>query len=145
MKNLIALFSFVFVFGIFTTNAQCCNKSAQTSATVATLALAEEANESTIEAYYFHTSRRCVTCRNVEKISSEILKELYGDKISLKPVNLDNKENEELAKKLEVGGQALLIVNGTKKVDITTDGFMFAMRDREKFKEKIKTSVESLK
>ncbi|MBW6536169.1 MAG: hypothetical protein K0B11_14265 [Mariniphaga sp.] len=145
MKNLITLFSFVFILGIFTANAQCCDKSAQAGTTAETLALAEKTSESPIEAYYFHTSRRCVTCRNVERISSEILEELYGDKIVLRPVNLENKENEELVKKLEVAGQALLIVNGTKKVDITTDGFMLAMRDREKFKEKIKATVESLK
>jgi hypothetical protein len=145
MKNLIALISFVFVVGIFTANAQCCNKAVQAAITAEAIAVSDETDEPAIEAYYFHTSRRCVTCRNVERISSEILEELYGDKITLKPVNLENKENEALAKKLSVAGQSLLIVNGTKKVDITTDGFMFAMRDREKFKEKIKTSVESLK
>lgn len=145
MKNLITLFSFVFVFGIFTANAQCCDKSAQAGATAETLALAEEGNESAVKAYYFHTSRRCVTCKTVEKVTSESLQELYGDKIQLQPVNLDNKENEELAKSLEVGGQSLLFVNGTKKVDITTDGFMLAARSPEKLKAKIKETVESLK
>jgi hypothetical protein len=107
--------------------------------------MADEENESAVKAYYFHTSRRCVTCKTVEKVSAESLKELYGDKIQLKSVNLDNKENEELAKSLEVGGQSLLFVNGNKKVDITTDGFMYAVREPEKLKAKIKETVESLK
>jgi hypothetical protein len=145
MKKVISILSFVFVLGIFSSNAQCCNKSAQAGATAETLALAEEGSESAVKAYYFHTSRRCVTCKTVEEVTTESLQELYGDKIQLKSVNLDNKENEELAKSLEVGGQSLLFVNGTKKVDITTDGFMNAVRNPDKLKEKIKTTVESLK
>lgn len=145
MKKAISIFSFVFVFGIFTSNAQCCDKAAELGCTTNTLAMADEENESTVKAYYFHTSRRCVTCKTVEKVTTESLKELYGDKIQLQPVNLDNKENEELAKSLEVGGQSLLFVNGTKKVDITTDGFMYAVREPEKLKAKIKETVESLK
>jgi hypothetical protein len=145
MKKVISIFSFVFVFGIFTSNAQCCDKAAELGCTTNTLAMADEENESAVKAYYFHTSRRCVTCKTVEKVSAESLKELYGEKIQLKSVNLDNKENEELAKSLEVSGQSLLFVNGNKKVDITTDGFMYAVREPEKLKAKIKETVEALK
>jgi len=145
MKKVISVLCFVFVVGIFASNAQCCNKTAVADNSANELALAEEESESAVKAYYFHTSRRCVTCNTVEKVTIESLKELYGDKIRLKSVNLDNKKNEELIKSLEVGGQSLLFVNGTKKVDITTDGFMLAVRSPEKLKEKIKTTVESLK
>ncbi len=145
MKKVISVLSFVFVLGIFSSNAQCCNKSAQAGATAETLAMAEKENESAVKAYYFHTSRRCVTCKTVQKVTTESLQELYGNKIQLQPINLDNKENEELAKSLEVGGQSLLFVNGNKKIDITTDGFMHAVRNPEKLKTKIKETVESLK
>lgn len=144
MKNLIALFSLIFVFGIFSANAQCCNKTAQTDDAEA-LALVEEGNESTVEVYYFHFQRRCVSCRTVERVSTEILQDLYGNKIQLKSINLDEKAGEELAKKVGAEGQALLFVNGTKKVDLTFDGFMFAQSDPDKFKEKIKATIESLK
>jgi len=145
MKKVIVLASLIIAVGIFTSNAQCCNKTARTDNSAEDLAMADEGNESAVKAYYFHTSRRCVTCKTVEKVSAESLQELYGDKIQLKSVNLDNKENEELAESLEVGGQSLLFVNGTKKVDITTDGFMYAVRDPEKLKAKIKETVEALK
>jgi hypothetical protein len=145
MKKAVSLIILIFVVGIFTSNAQCCSKTTEADKSVNALALAEEENESAVKAYYFHTSRRCVTCKTVEKVSAESLKELYGDKIQLKSVNLDNKENEELAESLEVGGQSLLFTNGTKKVDITTDGFMDAVRNPEKLKAKIKETVESLK
>jgi hypothetical protein len=145
MKRAISILSFVFVFGIFSANAQCCDKTAQLGKSAETLALAEEGDESAVKAYYFHTSRRCVTCKTVEKVAAEALQELYGNKIQLQPVNLENKKNEQLAKSLEVGGQSLLFVNGDKKVDITTDGFMYAVREPEKLKIKIKETVESLK
>ena len=45
--------------------------------------------ESKVEAYYFHNTRRCMTCNTVEKVTKESLKELYGDKIELK--SLDRK------------------------------------------------------
>ena len=145
MKKVIALISLVFTVGIFSSNAQCCNKSAQIDNSARSLALAEEENGSTVKAYYFHTSRRCVTCKTVEKVAAESLQELYGNKIQLKAVNLDNKENKKLAESLEVGGQSLLFTNGSKKVDITTDGFMYAVRNPEKLKAKIKETVELLK
>ena len=145
MKRAISILSFVFVFGIFYANAQCCDKTAQSGKSAETLALAEEGDESAVKAYYFHTSRRCVTCKTVEKVAAEALQELYGNKIQLQPVNLENKKNEQLAKSLEVGGQSLLFVNSDKKVDITTDGFMYAVREPEKLKIKIKETVESLK
>ncbi|MFW5756080.1 MAG: nitrophenyl compound nitroreductase subunit ArsF family protein [Tangfeifania sp.] len=145
MKIVITLISLFFAVGFFASNAQCCNKLAQADNSAQSLALAGAENELAVKAYYFHTSRRCVTCKNVQKVAAETLQELYGDKIQLKSVNLENKENEELAKSLEVGGQALLIVNGSKKVDLTMEGFMNAARNPEKLKAKIKETVESLK
>jgi hypothetical protein len=145
MKKVVVLFSLIFAVGIFISNAQCCDKTAEAGISANTLAIPDEGNESAVKAYYFHTSRRCVTCNTVEKVSAESLKELYGDKIRLQSINLDNKANEELAKSLEVGGQSLLFVNGNKKIDITTDGFMHAVRNPEKLKTKIKETVESLK
>ena len=145
MKQLVALFTFIFITGIFTTNSQCCSKTSQSVNKVEPLAMVEDNNESKVEAFYFHFSRRCVTCREVERISSEALEELYGAKIKLKSINLDDKNNEELAKKLGVEGQSLLFVNGTKKIDLTFDGFMYAQTDPDKFKKKIKTTIESLK
>jgi len=145
MKQVIVLFSFIFLTGIFTANSQCCSKAGQSGNNVEPLAMVEDNDESKVEAFYFHFSRRCVTCREVERISSEALEELYGAKIKLKSINLDDRNSEELAKKLGVEGQSLLFVNGTKKIDLTIDGFMYAKTDPDKFKKKIKTTIESLK
>ena len=145
MSKVIALFSLFFLTGIFTVSSQCCSNVDMSGTKYQTLAMVEDNDESKVEAYYFHFSRRCVTCREVERISSEALEDMYGAKIKLKSVNLDDKSSEELVKKLGVDGQSLLFVNGTKKVDLTIDGFMYAQSDPDKFRQKIKTTVESLK
>jgi hypothetical protein len=110
-----------------------------------TTTLAQDDSLSDIEAYYFHFTRRCETCREVERVSSDALKELYDGKIILESINLDDKSSEELAKNLKIEGQTLLIMKGDKKVELTNDGFMYAMTNPDKLKEKIKVAVESLK
>ena len=145
MRKVIALFSLFILTGVFTVSSQCCSNVDMSGTKSQTLAMVEDNDESKVEAYYFHFSRRCVTCREVERISSEALEDMYGAKIKLKSVNLDDKSSEELVKKLGVDGQSLLFVNGTTKVDLTIDGFMYAQSDPDKFRQKIKTTVESLK
>lgn len=100
--------------------------------------------ESKVEAYYFHNTRRCMTCNTVEKVTKESLKELYGDKIELKSLVFEDQKNKAILEKYKVEGQSLFFVKGDKKVDITTDAFMNAVRRPEKLKEKIQETVVSL-
>jgi len=100
---------------------------------------------SEVKAYYFHNTRRCVTCKAVEDVAYNALKELSSGKILLKSVNLEDKASKDLVNKLEVKGQALMIVKGDKKIDLTTDGFLYARTDPDKFIQKISEAVESLK
>lgn len=145
MKKLTALFSLIALFAIGV-NAQCCNSAPQNPSCCDTNAqLAANTETSDIEAYYFHYTRRCITCQSVEKVSADALKELYGGKIVLKSINLDETGNEALVKKLGIEGQTLLVVKGTKKVELTNDGFMYARTNPEKLKDKLKSAVESLK
>jgi hypothetical protein len=102
-----------------------------------------------INVYYFHFTRRCVTCTTVESKTLEILKEVYAtemeDKlITFQAVNLDEPSSNELAEKLGISGQTLLLTNGKEKIDITSDGFMYAKSNPEKLKEIIKTKINEL-
>ncbi len=99
---------------------------------------------SEITAYYFHNTRRCVTCKAVEDVAYNALKDLSGGKILLKSVNLEDEANKDLVNKLGAKGQALLIVKGDKKIDLTTDGFLYARTDPDKFIQKIREVVKSL-
>ncbi|MCF8362684.1 MAG: nitrophenyl compound nitroreductase subunit ArsF family protein [Prolixibacteraceae bacterium] len=146
MKRLLFLLIAVFAISISTVSAQCCKSSAANKALAENVAEVEKGNEmQDIKAYYFHFTRRCATCKAVESVSAEALKELYGESIVLKSVNLDDEANNDLAEKIGVDGQSLLFVKGDKKVDITNDGFMYARTKPEKLKEKIEEAVNSLK
>jgi hypothetical protein len=146
MKRLFSVLIVLFVISISSVNAQCCKSNTETKALAENVAEVENNNEmQDIKAYYFHFTRRCATCKAVEKVSADALKELYGESIVLKSVNLDDEANNELAEKIGVDGQSLLFVKGDKKIDITNDGFMYARTKPEKLKEKIEETVNSLK
>ena len=102
-----------------------------------------------IEAYYFHFTARCYTCRNVEAKAKESIETLYPEfviqgKISFQSVNLDDASSKTLAEKLEVYGQTLLIVKGETKFNLTNEGFMYAGQQPEKLKAIIKEKIDGL-
>ncbi len=49
-----------------------------------------------------------------------------------------------IAKQLGVSGQTLLLVKGAQKINLTNEGFMYAVPKPEKFKEIINEKVEFL-
>ncbi len=104
----------------------------------------KQAGDTGIEAYYFHNTRRCMTCNKVEEVTKESLKALYGDKIILKSLVFEDQKNKKIVEKYKVEGQSLFLVKGDKKIDITNDAFMNAVRRPEKLKEKIQETVASL-
>jgi hypothetical protein len=104
----------------------------------------KQTGEAGIEAYYFHNTRRCMTCNKVEEVTKESLKALYGDKITLKSLVFEDQKNKKIVEKYKVEGQSLFLVKGDKKIDITNDAFMNAVRRPEKLKEKIQETVASL-
>ena len=105
---------------------------------------AQTGNQAKVQAYYFHNQVRCETCKTVESEAKINLKELYGDKVSFQALNLEDKTARELAKKLKVSGQTLLVVNGSKQVNLTNEGFLYAVTNPVKFKSIIKEKVDPL-
>jgi len=102
-----------------------------------------------INVYYFHFTRRCATCQAVEEQSELALKTLYPDlvksgRILFTSLNLEESSGEEIAKKLQVSMQTLLIVKGEKKIDLTEDGFMYARSNPDKLQEKIRNAIDPL-
>lgn len=110
-------------------------------------AAAEVVSEASgVKVYYFHYTRRCATCNAVEDVTRNTLDEAFADKISngditFTSVNLDEKEGEALANKLEVAGQALVFIANGQKTDLTDVGFMYAKSEPEKFKKEILATV----
>lgn len=113
------------------------------------VAVAQEASSDKIEAYYFHFTARCVTCRTIEKRAKESLDTLYPEHIrqgliTFQSLNLDDAANRPVAERLGVAGQTLLLVKGDQKINITNEGFMYAVTKPEKFREIINEKVEFL-
>jgi hypothetical protein len=102
-----------------------------------------------IEVYYFHFTRRCMTCNNVEKVSKEAVEKQYSEKVKageirFRSINLDEKDGEAIGAKLKVEGQTLLIVSGDQRVDLTEKGFLYANNSPEKLKAEIKKAIDDM-
>jgi heme/copper-type cytochrome/quinol oxidase subunit 2 len=140
MKKVIVLSVIVLsVFALFTANAANPSKSKAPAV----------ANTAKVEVYYFHFTRRCVTCQAVETETQAAIAALYPVQakkglITFKAVNLDEKTSEALAKKCKAEGQALLVISGGKRVDLTEQGFMYATSSPEKLKAELKKVIDPL-
>jgi len=102
-----------------------------------------------IEVYYFHFTRRCTTCNNVEKVSKDAVQTLYPEKVKrgdifFKSVNLDEKEGEAIGAKYKIEGQTLIVIYGDKRTDLTDKGFLYANDSPDKLKAEIKKAVDGM-
>lgn len=102
-----------------------------------------------VEVYYFHHTRRCVTCQAVETESQKAIANLYANEIKegmlvFIGVNLDEKDSKALAKLHKVEGQTLLVVGGKKRVDLTEKGFMYARNRPDALKAELKKAIDQL-
>jgi hypothetical protein len=105
--------------------------------------------EKKVEVYYFHFTRRCTTCNNVEKVSREAVETQYATQvksgmITFKSINLDEKEGEAIGAKYKIEGQTLIIISADKRVDLTDKGFMYANDSPDKLKKEIKKAVDGM-
>lgn len=140
MKKILTVSALVLIMvSLFSISANC-QTSKKSSAVTKT---------SKVEVYYFHYTRRCVTCNAVEAETQKTITTIYPDQakkrqITFKSINLDEKSSEALAKKCNAEGQALLVISGGKRVDLTDKGFMYARSNPEKLKAELKKTIDSL-
>jgi hypothetical protein len=139
MKSLKSLFAIAMLVPFLSLNAQSSKKEVKTSSS----------SSDKIEAYYFHFTARCTTCKTIEAKAKENLETLYPNQvkqglITFQSLNLEEAPNKTLAEKLGVSGQTLLLVKGNQKINLTNEGFMYAVAKPEKFKEIINEKVDGL-
>jgi len=139
MKTYRFIFALLLMVPFFACTAQPSKKEVKESAN----------NSDKIEAYYFHFTARCVTCKTIEAKAKENLETLYPNQfkqglITFQSLNLEEASTKAIADKLGVSGQTLLIVKGDKKINLTNEGFMYAVVKPEKFKEIINEKVDGL-
>jgi hypothetical protein len=102
-----------------------------------------------VEVYYFHMTLRCVTCKTVEAEARKNVEMLYADqvksgKISFTALNLEEATGKSMGEKLGVNSQTLLIVKGDQKINITNEGFLYAVSKPLKFTEVMKSKIDPL-
>jgi hypothetical protein len=105
--------------------------------------------KSDVDVYYFHNTIRCVTCKTVEAEARKNLELLYGDlvksgKVNFTALNIEESTGKSIGAKLGVNSQTLLIVKGDQKINITNEGFLYAVSKPDKFKEVIKSKIDPL-
>ena len=140
MKKIISLSLLIlFVGSFFTGTAFAADKKTQATIT----------KSPKVEVYYFHFTRRCVTCQAVETESQKAIAALYPVQykkglVTFKSVNLDTKTSEALAKRCNAEGQALLVISSGKRVDLTEQGFMYAKSSPEKLRAQFKKVIDPM-
>lgn len=102
-----------------------------------------------VEVYYFHFTRRCMTCNTVESETIKSLESLYPvevkeGKIKFISINLDDDSSKPIAEKCKISGQGLVVMSGDKRKDLTSQGFMYAVRQPERLKKEIKSAVDPM-
>jgi hypothetical protein len=102
-----------------------------------------------VEVYYFHLTTRCITCKTVEAEARKNIDILYADevkagKISFTALNLEEATGKSMGEKLGVNSQTLLIVKGDQKINITNEGFLYAVSQPQKFADIMKSKIDPL-
>jgi hypothetical protein len=102
-----------------------------------------------VEVYYFHMTARCVTCKTIEAEAKKNVEMLYSNevkagKIKFTALNVQESPGKDVGAKLGVNSQTLLVVKGDQKINITNEGFLYAVSKPDKFKEIIKEKIDPL-
>jgi len=144
MKELISTLSLILVMAVFAVSAQGFNGATVDNSTAEKVVRTETQKTSQLKAYYFHATRRCATCEAVEAVSKEAINEYYGDKVTFESINWEEEKDNPLVKQYKISGTTLIIINGDKKVDLTNDAFLNARTNPDKFKSKLKSTIDSM-
>ena len=102
-----------------------------------------------IEVYYFHFTRRCMTCNAVETESKKAVEAMYPNlvksgKITFKAFNLDDATCKTVAERCGAEGQSLLVIGSGKRIDLTSQGFQYAVNNPDKLKAELKKAIDPL-
>jgi hypothetical protein len=138
MKNLVVACFVIFIFSGVSCTAQPEKKQSVS---------ANSGND--VEVYYFHMTLRCVTCKTVEAEARKNIEMLYPEqfksgKVSFTALNLEETTGKSTGERLGVNSQTLLIVKGEQKINITNEGFLYAVSKPDKFRDIIKEKVDPL-
>lgn len=97
--------------------------------------------------YYFHNTRRCPTCEAIESETKKVLNEQHyveakeKGKLVFKSYNAEDSANKKLVEELGITGSSLIVLKGKEKIDLTSKGFMYALKQPEKLREALREAL----
>ena len=143
---------YLYIFFVFTLalSLSACNTNNTDNEVQINEQTVENRNHELIEVYYFHYTRRCITCNAIEEITKNCLNNFFAEdmkagKLVFTSINLDEENSNAIAEELQVSTQSLLLVRGGKKTDLTNEAFMNAKDHPEELKSKIKDAIMGIK
>jgi hypothetical protein len=96
--------------------------------------------------YYFHLTNRCATCNSIEAnvksvLETDFASEMQQGVISFESLNIQEKQNWEIAESYQTANASLFITRNTEKgkqtSDLTSQAFMMSLQKPEEFKKKL--------
>jgi hypothetical protein len=110
-----------------------------------------QAQQTKVDVYYFHGTKRCETCEAIEKETIKTLNGSFAEQmesgiIKFHILNRDEKANRALVEKYEIGGSSLILVpaSGGDVVDLTNKAFMYAKDQAFAFRKELKEQLNKL-
>ncbi|NIS17703.1 MAG: hypothetical protein GWO41_15105 [candidate division Zixibacteria bacterium] len=111
---------------------------------------AESDNDTKVIAYYFHSTRRCATCRKLEEYSREAIEEGFENELEkglleINAVNTDEKENKHFIDDYKLYTKALILskVEDGKEVEwVNLDKIWKLVGDEDKYKAYVTSEVK---
>lgn len=97
-----------------------------------------------VEVIFFHTNYRCESCEAIKSETAKIIREIYGNKVHFTIYNLDEKSGRGPADQLGIRQQTLLVISEGKQSDITAIASLYALANPEKYREKLKETIDSM-
>lgn len=103
--------------------------------------------------YNFYATHRCASCIAIENATKKTLDTYFAEavkqgKVKQFSINIDDEANAKLCEKYQAFGSGIYLTQVYKgketTIDLTGDGFKFALNKEDKFIEILKTNIENL-
>src|SRR6056297_47131 len=74
-----------------------------------------------VAVYYFHSTRRCATCKAIERVSRSAVKNFFEGNIPFISYNIEEEDGAAKAKELNIKSSALVIMRDGEIINITDE------------------------
>jgi len=103
-----------------------CNQSSNKQISETTNDTVSKQSKAKLQIYYFHLTNRCITCNSIEANVKSVIESMYSEEIkqgliSFESINIQEKENWEIAEQYETANASLFLTLNTESGQHTSD------------------------